>query len=211
MAGLEQLVAEFLEAAYIGDLEFIVEMLNQGMPASAADKEGWTALHWAAQEGHADIVKTLLQHGADVNAASNKAMTPMDLTVSRGNYRVVSILLAHGADPNTRLGKVIEDGRADIVQALLQAGADPNGPARGARTSAPFRAVQIASASQTVQSRNIETVKVLLRHGADVQATMTDGATPADQPTTPEIAMLLAQESIVRALRQRGRGGAKMG
>ena len=28
----------------------------------------WTALHYAARDGHVDVAKVLLQNGADVNA-----------------------------------------------------------------------------------------------------------------------------------------------
>eukprot|EP00938_MAST-03A_sp_MAST-3A-sp1_P000845 g845.t1 len=32
----------------------------------------WTALHWTAQNGHADVAKVLLQNGADVNTVIEK-------------------------------------------------------------------------------------------------------------------------------------------
>ena len=42
--------------------------LQNGAGVNAVEDDKWTALHWAAQDGHTDVAKMLLQNGADVNA-----------------------------------------------------------------------------------------------------------------------------------------------
>jgi len=37
-----------------------------------------TALHWAAEKGHADVVKLLLEHGADASITNAQGQTPFD-------------------------------------------------------------------------------------------------------------------------------------
>ena len=41
--------------------------LNAGMDVNASDVGGWTALHVAAETGHATVVEQLLNAGADIN------------------------------------------------------------------------------------------------------------------------------------------------
>ena len=40
-------------------------LLNRGANVNALKRNGWSALHIACQEGHADIVKLLLDSGSE--------------------------------------------------------------------------------------------------------------------------------------------------
>ena len=114
---------------------------------------GFTALHYAAREGHAAAARTLLESGADVDQPSGgDQSTPLLVAVINGNYDLAMELLERGADPNL----VSDDGAGplfatlniewslrtwypqpqmfrsqntsylDLAEALLIAGADPN-------------------------------------------------------------------------------------
>ena len=39
---------------------------------------GFTALHFAASEGHKEVVELLIATGADVNGTSDRGVTPLD-------------------------------------------------------------------------------------------------------------------------------------
>jgi len=52
---------------------------------NAAEKDGWTALHWAAMEGHTDVVRLLLQNGANVEAVTERGLTPLRSATSPHN------------------------------------------------------------------------------------------------------------------------------
>jgi ankyrin repeat protein len=56
------------------------------------NREGQTALFFAAQMGRVAVVRFLLEHGADVNAMgdSGKAL----LNAARGNAEVAALILA---------------------------------------------------------------------------------------------------------------------
>src|SRR5262249_21995062 len=52
-------------------------LLNMGVSPHTRNKNGQTALHWAAASGNDTIIKLLLAHGADPNARDNYGSAPL--------------------------------------------------------------------------------------------------------------------------------------
>lgn len=53
--------------------------------ANLEDKSGYTALHYAARNGHLKVCETLLQHGAAVDAKTKAGgVTPLMRAVTTG-------------------------------------------------------------------------------------------------------------------------------
>jgi ankyrin repeat protein len=103
-------------------------LIERGADVNAANRLGGTALLLAAQEGHADVVEALLQAGADVNKADENGLAPLCVAASAS---IATMLIERGADVNAanRFGSTAlliagRKGRADVVKALVQAGAD---------------------------------------------------------------------------------------
>ena len=74
-----------------------------GVQIGATDKNGYTALHIAAAEGHEGHTSTLLKHGANPNLFGNQGdhqKTPLHRARTQ---RVVQHLLQYGADPCARM------------------------------------------------------------------------------------------------------------
>ena len=92
-------------AAQTNDLARVQELLASGADVNAHGTLGETALHMACALGYVPIVRVLLEAGADVNArgADGRASSP----------------LIHAAR------FCLTDAAPDIIDALLQAGADP--------------------------------------------------------------------------------------
>lgn len=85
----------------------------------ATDREGWTALHWAAWSGMPLTVEALLKAGSPIDRAENNGFTPLMLAAMRGNVTTVNELLEMGANPSLRnkagktaLDLAVADGQA---------------------------------------------------------------------------------------------------
>jgi ankyrin repeat protein len=179
---------------------------------NAAEADGFTALHWAAQRNNPELLNLLIAAGANVKASSRYHITPLYLACNNGNAAMVERLLTAGADPNeaalegqTALMTAAASGSAEVVKLLLKRGADPNavepfrgqtalmwaaaeGNAAAAEELIEFGAhVDTKSTSDTksrtgftpllfaVRNAHLETVKALLRHGANVNDIAPDG------------------------------------
>jgi ankyrin repeat protein len=120
-----------------GDVERVRSLLREGADVDAAQGDGMTALHWAAERGDADLADVLLDAGADVAAVTRLGdYAPLHLATKRGHARVVERLLEAGADPETRtssggvapLHLAAAAGSVEAVRALLDHGTEVDAP-----------------------------------------------------------------------------------
>src|SRR4051794_20352 len=79
----------------------IQALLKNHADVNAAQVDGMTALHWAADLDELDTAKRLVAAHADVNAANRYGVKPLSLACVTGDTALVELLLRAGADPNT--------------------------------------------------------------------------------------------------------------
>ncbi|KAK4207287.1 hypothetical protein QBC37DRAFT_456089 [Rhypophila decipiens] len=157
--------------------EITVEVLS-GFKANpnAAGHEFGNALTAASFNGTINIVKKLIAAGADINASHG---WPLHAAAAGGHLAVVAELLAHGAEINriiteghrekhmmgggTALQVACEAGSREVVDLLLQHGADPNLGPTGANGGTPTCPLIVAS-----QKGEYEIFKSLIQAGATV-------------------------------------------
>lgn len=145
--------------------------LAHGATPLTQDENGWTALHHAANAGHAECVYHLLKSGAPVNAVSEDGLfTPLHLAVQSKHARCVQQLLRYGADVHctngigqTPLSAAAEGGLVECLRLILHE--HPNLP-----EAALNMAMQIA-----VEEGHAECLRMLLRHGGNPSAHNEDG------------------------------------
>ena len=99
---------------------------------NAEDKNGRTALHWAARLGNEAMVRPLLEKGADSKAKEKDGKTVLYWAAIRGKEVVVQLLLEKGADPNTKgkngrtvLHEAASSGNIVVMRLLLEKGVGP--------------------------------------------------------------------------------------
>lgn len=83
------------------------QILTSQLPASTAVVPRWTALHSAAEQHQIETTADLVSSGASINAISQySGYTPLHAAIAHANSDIVQHLLDNGADPSitTRLG-----------------------------------------------------------------------------------------------------------
>jgi ankyrin repeat protein len=125
---------EIHDAAKAGDLAKVKALLKENPKlVLSKDKEGWTPLHVAAENGCKDVVELLLASKADVNAIGKFGLAPLHLAARKGSKDVAQLLLANKARVNARnnnretpLHLAALKGDLDMVELLLTNKADVN-------------------------------------------------------------------------------------
>ena len=129
-------------AAYNSDLGTVIELLANGSNPNACDEKGFTPLHWCAFRGLVGtqqhlVAEALLQAGANPNACTNAEDCILNMAIESGNQSLVEVLIRNGADVNmiangvTPLMTAARVGDKDMIDMLLQAGADPKAEVGG--------------------------------------------------------------------------------
>jgi uncharacterized protein len=159
------------DAAMRGNADAVKALIAQGADVNAAQGDGMTALHWAADKGNAAIAEMLVYAGANPGAMTRiGAYTPLHLASRAGSVEVVRALLKAGAKVDaktsvsgaTPLHLAASSGNPAVVTALVDAKADIN-----AKESEWGQTPLIFAASLN----RVEAVKVLMARGADANIT----------------------------------------
>jgi len=160
--------SDVADAAMRGDVAAVRALVATKADVNAPQKDGSTALHWAAHRGNAELINLLIRSGANVKAATREGVTPLWLASVNGDATAVGALLEGGADPNEKLplGRTplmiaSRTGNVAAMTALLDKGADPN--AREAlRGTTPLM--------WAADEAHAPAVTLLVARGADVKA-----------------------------------------
>ncbi|KAI5924010.1 ankyrin repeat-containing domain protein [Camillea tinctor] len=217
------------EAAWIGCVKIVKILIQKGANVEAIATGGWRPLH--AAYDNAAITRLLLEKEADPNLKNDSAETSLHIATKWGYHDTVKTILEFNPSMETKqeaLVLAITNNNEDIVDLLLDAGADPSrAPSNG--TSLLLEAV-IAGRSKLVKrlleySIPLETakdkydltilnravlctptgdvdrfsiVKYLVNRGADIESADVDGYTSLTQ------AVCMQNEEVVKYLISRG-------
>ncbi len=172
-------------AARSGYPGIVEQLIAKGADVNARGARAQTALMWAVAQKHPDVVKALLAHGAGVEARSevwsqvmavpphgypgyNRSIphggeTALMFAARVGDLDSARLLVAAGAKVDdadawgvSATTLAAHSGFRELVEFLLEKGADPNAAGAG------FTALHIA-----ILRRDEKMVSALLAHGAD--------------------------------------------
>ena len=157
-----------------GSAAMVQLLLENGADPNVARESGETPLMTAAHEGQVDVMKLLLNRGADVNARERK-FGQTALMWAAGNPAAVRLLVDRGADVRvtTRAWDVKYTVYAPTTFTLGKTGIPWNTNGRYISKKGGQNALFFA-----VRERDLESARVLVDAGLDVNSVAADGTTP---------------------------------
>ncbi|KAE8888191.1 hypothetical protein PF005_g21496 [Phytophthora fragariae] len=170
---------EAVAGGFTGVVDF---MLRNGADKYVVDKMGVTVWHEAAGNGSVEMLELLVQHDVSLHPNGQEqvdkvmARHPFHYAAVEGKADFVRALLEKelvdvnfvDIDGCTALYYAAANGHADVLQVLLSFGGDPN-----------IVSIRRSPLHCAVEWHRVECVKLLLQHGASLDATDKDGLTPA--------------------------------
>lgn len=185
---------KLVEAAFYGDLQKVRSLMEKGANIDYRHNS-WTALLFAAQNGHKEVVKVLLAKGAKIDVQAKDGVTALIQACQDGHAEIVQALLDHGAqidiqkdDGWTALMVAAQNGFEGIVKALLASGADINHQTKDGWTALILSA----------QNGHKTVVQTLLVKGAKIDQQAKNGRTALIQASAG------GYEEIIRLLLEKG-------
>ena len=152
---------------------------------------GKTAMHVAAEAGNTDILSLLFEHRVDVDIRDENGSTPLHYAPYGGRLDTGQYLLDRGVDINaqdkqglTPLFDAARGGHVEFAEMLLERGAIidfRNGQGRTPLIQA------------VMEEGKIQVVRLLLKHGADVNARDKSGKTASQCTTRQDILEILSE------------------
>lgn len=129
---------------------------------NAVDSLGNTALHYAADCAQLPVARALLDMGADVNLRNRRMTSPLQMAVGKARLEMAKLLLEEGmADVNAT---DYQDNTALLLLAVM--------------TMSDMDEYISDSEEEEEESVQLQMARLLLEHGADVNAANTATATP---------------------------------
>ncbi|CAM9838483.1 unnamed protein product [Discosporangium mesarthrocarpum] len=165
------------KAAMQGDLDALLQYIDDGGDVNQRDRDNNTPLHWACQESHFDIVGVLMSRNAAVDPVNDLQSTPLHYACREGNLDIVTGLINFSANLEARnkdnlspLHVAAGMGHIEVTKRLLDNLADMEAEDNALYTPL-WRAAYYG---------HPEVVKVLLDKGANRLARNKKGRKPGD-------------------------------
>lgn len=159
-----------------GHLAVLEALLKAKVPVDAQDKDGDTALHFAAHIQYPNAAQLLLKHNASTEIKNNLSFTPIYGAINDAEN--LRLLLDHKANPHvtcnnnaTPLHMAASLGDEKTVQILLDQGVDINAADNDGDTSLHLAAM----------ANNLKTMAALITNKADINAKNNNGVTPLEK------------------------------
>ena len=192
-------------ASRTGNVAAIQALIDRGADVNAKETlRGTTPLMWAADEGHETAIQLLIDRGADIAARSNPAPRGRGPALGKSNDPRKAVaaqgaaLAAREAAPDLGALNALTNGRGGAGRAGRAGGAGRGGAGGrgdadaaldqddaavaagigGRRQPAPADGGALTPLVYAVRSNDLESVKVLLAAGADVNQTTGYGWSP---------------------------------
>lgn len=161
-------------AAFLGKEYAVRKLLEHNAPVNERNDYGRTPLFEAVCRP--SILNILLEHKADPTLVDNQSETALHVATRFAHLESISLLVAHGANIHARnkigltpLHIASNSSSTDVVSFLLARQARVNESDYSGKTPLFY--------IHSLESGGFETIELLLKHGANINAQAHDGST----------------------------------
>jgi ankyrin repeat protein len=156
-------------------------LIGNGSQINLVDREGATPLHWAVRKDKPDFIRLLVQAGASIDTRDNAGQSPLQLARTASIKSVKELVankeLGDVEDASILLHGAVYDRNFEIVEILLQAGANPNKPYQNC-PSTLFVLGYWGEPLSWRLSRARRCLELLISHGAHINLRTEGGESP---------------------------------
>jgi FOG: Ankyrin repeat len=178
---METVNGQLLQAAGDGQADKVRRLIKDGANLNVQDAQGRTPLMIATYNKDFAVAKVLTEAGADVNIRDGMLNSPFLYAGAEGYLDILKLTIDAGADTRitNRYGGIAiipasEHGYVEVVRELLERTDTNVNHVNNLGWTALLEAIILNNGNK----RQVETVKLLIEHGADVDLADNDGVTP---------------------------------
>ena len=212
-------IPETLKRLYEGDATYLLDKINSFAEFKDFEKYYYNTyrgepLHHAIRCNNIDVAKTLILRGADPNKDDRYSHTPLYYALEADNEAMVSLLLSNNVSatgvfneyrvdiPMYYFEYVCKNSNTKILELFLNNGCTANDNLFTSHIYSCERKCRPLHAA--IMNRKIETVKILINYGADVNQTNFLNETPLHLAcmggVTDIVVILLKNNAFVNAI-----------
>lgn len=118
---VQEFATKLFNLARAGD-DTLLEYIDHGVAVDLANQDGNTFLMLSAYAGHAGLVQGLIARGADVDKQNARGQSPLAGAIFKKEDEVVEALLNAGADPSAGTPDAVSTarmfGRDDLMERM---------------------------------------------------------------------------------------------
>ena len=172
----------------------IAKEMEEIIRAAVNRRNGWTPLHFAAQNiSSVDDMKSLVKNGAEVNAKNKNGETPLHIAAKfNHNVDVLKSLVKNGAEVNAKNKNgetplhwaAAFNSEVEIVEYLISQGADVNAKDEDGDTP-----LYVA----TAYNSEVAIIKYLVSQGTNINVQNNKGKTPLDMAKDKSVKAILRE------------------